>query len=261
MASNFNLSEDPIISIITVVYNNEEFIEHCINSVINQDYHKIEYIIIDGGSTDNTLKIINKYKKNIDILVSEKDKGIYDAFNKGIRICKGDYIGFLNSDDYFASSKSVSLIASAFKKNCIDVIISNIKIIDRKKSFLIRNVSSKNFRLSKFRLGIAPPHPTFYCSKKIYIKSGPYLTNYVVSADYEMMLRILYKYKSTFHYLNSLTVIMRSGGISNKNFLTQIKQNFEILKAAKKNNLYTNIILLSAKIPIRVFEIMRGKIG
>lgn len=261
MVDNLESINDPLISIITVVYNNEEFIEHCIKSVVSQEYQNLEYIVIDGGSTDRTLRIIKKYQDKIDILISEKDNGIYDAFNKGIKKCKGDYIGFLNSDDYFSSSKSVSLISSAFKKNTVDVIFSNIKIIERHKNYQIRNINSKNFNLFKFRLGIAPPHPTFYCSKKMYLKSGPYLTNYLVSADYEMMLRILYKQKASYAHLNVITIIMRSGGISNKSFYTQIKQNFEILEAAKKNDLYTNIFFLTAKLPIRLYEIFRGRVG
>ena len=260
MSYNLDSISNPLISIITVVYNNEEFIEQCIQSVISQEYKNIEYIIIDGGSTDNTLKIIEKYKDKINTLISKKDNGIYDAFNKGIKVCKGKYVGFLNSDDYFYSSKSVSLISSVFKKNMVNVVFSNIQIIERHKNYQIRSINSKNFNLFKFRLGIAPPHPTFYCSKEMYSKVGLYSTNYGVSADYEMMLRILYTQKASYVHLNAITVIMRSGGISNRNIYTQIKQNFEILKAAKKNNLYTNIFFIIAKLPIRLFEIFRAKV-
>lgn len=254
-------SLSPKVSIITVVYNNDLFLESCIKSVIAQDYNNIEYIIIDGGSTDNTSEIIKKYLKNISHSISETDNGIYDAFNKGIKLATGKYIGFLNSDDYFSSEESVSRIISSFYNDSIDVVYSNIKIIDRETNKLLRVQSSKNFNIFKLRIGIAPPHPTFYCKRAVYEQVGFYSTNYIVSADYEMMVRILFKHKVKYNHLDYTTVMMRSGGISNNNICGQINQNFEIIRAARSNNFYTNFIFLILKLPYRLIEIIRGKIG
>ncbi len=251
----------PKVSIITAVYNNELFIDNCIQSVISQDYQNIEHIIIDGGSQDSTLDIIKKYRSKISHIISETDDGIYDAFNKGMKLATGKYIGFLNSDDYFSSKKSITNIVSGFYDESIDVVFSNLKIVDRKNNKLLRFQNSKFFNIFKLRIGIAPPHPTFYCKSKIYKDVGFFSTDYIVSADYEMMVRILYNYKAKYSHLDYTTVIMRSGGISNNNIYGQINQNLEILRAARLNNFYTNFFLLSLKLPYRLIELIRGKFG
>ncbi len=247
----------PFFTIITIVYNNEDFIEDCIKSVLSQTYNDYEYIIIDGGSTDNTLPIINKYKKNISRIISEKDSGIYEAFNKGLNYANGKYIGFLNSDDFYKDKSVLESISKEIISKKTDIIFSNIKIIDRNSNRTLRVQNSKNFRPFLLRFGIAPPHPTFYCSQKVYKEVGKYSTRYKVSADFEMMVRILYKNRYSFCHLNRIIVIMRSGGISNNSFIGKINQNIEIVRAAKENSLYTNVILILFKIPFKIVEILR----
>lgn len=257
MASNKNYAKVPFISIITVVFNNEDYIECCIKSVLAQDYSNFEYIIIDGNSTDETLNIVNKYSDRINKIVSEKDSGIYEAFNKGIKYATGDYIGFLNSDDYYTDNKVLSEISKKLNIEKNHVLFSNIKIIDRKTEKVLRVQNSSRFKPFLFRFGIAPPHPTFFCSKQVYERVGDYSTGYRVSADYEMMVRIIYKNKYRFSHLNKNIVTMRSGGISNHGLMGKINQNIEIIKAAKENNLYTNILFITFKIPYKILEILR----
>ena len=146
MASNKNYAKVPFISIITVVFNNEDYIECCIKSVLAQDYSNFEYIIIDGNSTDETLNIVNKYSDRINKIVSEKDSGIYEAFNKGIKYATGDYIGFLNSDDYYTDNKVLSEISKKLNIEKNHVLFSNIKIIDRKTEKVLRVQNSSRFK-------------------------------------------------------------------------------------------------------------------
>ncbi len=243
------------ISIVTIVFNDAENILETLNSVRNQDYENIEYIVIDGDSIDGTKEIIEKNLQHIDKFFSEKDEGIYDALNKGIHHASGEYIGFLHSGDFFHGNDVISSLALNIEREGCDAIFSNLDIIhpkDTKK--IIRHYTGNNFSLLKLRMGIMPPHPTFYCKKDIYEKVGKYTTKYRVSSDYEMMVRMFYVERIKYFYLDKTTVKMRSGGESNNGIKGQIQQNMEIYDAAKRNNFYTNYLLIACKIPLKLAQ-------
>ena len=223
-------SEDNTFSIITVSYNSQDTIEETILSVINQDYKNFRYIIIDGGSSDQTLEIINKYKNKIDLLISEKDKGIYDAINKGIRYAKNSIIGILHSDDCFYSNKILNEYARAFEQN-IDLVYANLIIVNNKK--ITRKWVSSKFQKNSFKKGWSPPHPTFFVKKEIYIKFGNYNLKYKIASDIDLMFRFLEIHNLKSYHLNIISVIMKTGGISNKNFINKIKLNIEIINILK----------------------------
>ena len=234
------------VSIITVTYNSEKFISDCINSVIFQSYKNIEYIIIDGNSKDDTKNIINKFSDKIDIVISEDDNGIYDAINKGIRICTGDIVGLLHSDDMFHDIDVVSRIVSSFNNNtqCVYADSFFIDPIYNKKS---RFYSSKNFSNWMFRIGLMPSHPTIYFNTQI-LKTKPlYNLDYKIGSDFDLILRHFHTYKTKSKYVNDVWVIMREGGISTSGVKSKIKITNEILKSCNNNRLYTNKLFLSLR--------------
>ena len=245
----------PLISVITVVFNGVKTIEHTIKSVIEQTYDNVEHIIIDGGSTDTTLRILHKYDEHIDYWVSENDAGIYDAMNKGIALANGDFIGMLNADDYFADASALAEIVLQFQANSVDAVFSCLDIVDPGNLDRVR----RKYRVSKFsrfmlRIGVMPPHPTFYCRRLCYETAGLYRTDYRIAADFEMLVRLLTKHHITWRFFDKTTIKMRSGGVSNSGIKSKWVVNREIVRACKENGLYTNMFLLLFKLPIRLIE-------
>lgn len=251
----------PLISVITVVFNAASTIEDTIRSVLAQTYGNVEYLVIDGGSTDGTLEIVKKHDADIDYWVSERDTGIYDAMNKGIRLANGDYVGLLNADDMFANSDVLDNIVQVFKSSDVDAVFSCLDIVDsRHPEKILRKYRVSRLSLSLLRLGIMPPHPTFYCKKSCYLRAGLYDTDYRIASDFEMLTRLLVKYHISWKFLNRVTVIMRAGGVSSSGIMARITLNREILRACKENGLYSNALLLLLKIPFRLLEMMhRGR--
>lgn len=232
---------NPLISVITVVYNNENTILDAVYSVLNQSYKNIEYIIIDGKSSDNTLKKIEPLKDKISKIISEQDSGIYDAMNKGINISSGDIVGFLNSDDMFYDNYSLELIAKAFvNKNNIDCVYGNLIFINQKDE-ITRNWISCQYKIGLFEKSWTPAHPTFYCKRKVFEKIGFFNLKYRIAADVEFMLRALRVNKLNSIYLNKTLVKMRTGGISNNGLKSTYIIAKEMYSAFSENNLSLNI--------------------
>ncbi len=245
-----------LITIITVCFNSEKKIKNTIESVINQEYKEIEYIIIDGGSTDNTLKIINNYSNFVSKLVSEEDLGIYDAINKGIHLAKGDVIGILNSDDVFYDNKILSRIANYFMLNeNIDSVIGDI-VFQNNNNEIIRRYSSKNWNPNKFKWGIMPPHPSFYCKRKYFNLLGVYLIHFKIASDYELMMRFLLVNKITYKYLPFNFVKMSMGGVSTKSIKNNILINKEVIQACRLNKIKTNKFKIYSKYLFKIFEFL-----
>ena len=225
------------ISVVTVSYNAEATISACIRSVINQTYNNVEYIIIDGASTDNTPAIIKKYESQVYIVVSEPDKGIYDAINKGIGLATGDIIGALNADDFFSDTNVLELIAAAFKYNAADAIYGDLDYIDKKGS-VVRKWRSGQYKHGQFNRGWMPPHPTFYCRRELFEKFGNYSLAFGTAADYELMLRFIHLQQVRVYYLKTVLVKMTVGGVSNSTCKNRAKAFYYDLKAMYTNNIY-----------------------
>tara|TARA_B100001059_G_scaffold233104_1_gene272374 strand:- start:348 stop:1127 length:780 start_codon:yes stop_codon:yes gene_type:complete len=233
------------ISIITVVRNNKETIKDAIESVLFQEYENIEYIIIDGNSTDGTVEIIKKYGNKIDNFVSEKDNGLYDAMNKGINMATGDIVGFLNSDDLYVDRYVLSKVASEFNANhSLDACYADLVYVDHgSTSKAIRYWKSSKFTLGLFSKGWSPPHPTFFVNRRVYKKFGNFNIQYHIASDIELMIRFLEVHKIDVSYIPQILVKMRYGGISNKNIKNMINLNQEILDALERHNLPKNIFV------------------
>lgn len=239
------------ISIITVTYNSAATLEETILSVINQTYQNIEYIIVDGKSTDSTLSIIDKHKDRIAKFVSEKDNGIYDALNKGISMASGDVVGILHSDDFYTSNEVLQKIAERFIKDNCEALYGDLLYVSKDNTDkIIRKWRAGEFKSNSFLFGWMPPHPTFFVKKEVYEKHKAFNLDFKTSADYELMLRLLYKHKIKTSYLPEFIVKMRMGGQSNISTKNRIIANLEDRKAWEVNGLKPYFFTLFFK-PLR----------
>ena len=247
-----------MISIITATYNSAETINDTIKSVLCQTNKDFEYIIVDGGSTDETIDIVKSYESEFSgrlKWVSEKDKGIYDAMNKGIKMASGDIIGILNSDDYYTSDDILQTIADAFKCQNVDAIYGDIHFIkDGVPDKCVRYYSSRLFSPFWLRFGFMPAHPSFYCKRDVFDKSGLYRLDYKIGSDYEMMVRLFRKHKISSRYVPKDFVTMRTGGASNSNLQSRLTLIKEDVKARRDNGIYTNELFICLKFLYKIFE-------
>lgn len=226
------------ISIITVTYNSAATVEQTINSVLSQNYQDVEYIIVDGGSTDNTLQIIGKYKDKISKIISEKDNGLYDALNKGLEFVSGDVVGILHSDDFYIDNTILEKYANTFIKNNSEAVYSDLFYVDKDDTNkVIRKWKSGNHKPNSFLHGWMPPHPTFFVKTEVYKKFGNFNLDFKHSADYEIMLRFVHRHKIKINYLHEFTIKMRVGGQSNASVENRVNANIEDRKAWKVNGL------------------------
>lgn len=248
------------ISVITVTFNSEKVLSKCLDSVEAQTYKKIDHIVIDGASTDDTLLLLESRRKQLSILVSESDEGIYDAMNKGIKIAKGEIICFLNSDDFYANNDVFSKVIKEFEKNSfLEACYSDLIYVDRTNiSKTIRYFKSSKYKQGLFSKGWCPPHPTFFVRRSIYEKYGNFDLNYRFASDFDLMLRFLEIHKIKSLYIPEVLVKMRMGGVSNKNLKNIWTQNKEILDSFHKNGLSVNMIsFFLHKIISRFFQFFK----
>ena len=232
------MSNLPKISIITVSYNSVTTIKDTIESIITQDYKDIEYIIIDGRSDDGTVDVIKRYITEIDYFISEKDSGIYDAMNKGIMAATGDIVGILNSDDFYPNNFVLSNVAKSFQQQNCDAVYGDLVYVNANNtSKITRYWQAGEYSTIKIKNGWMLPHPTFFVKLSIYNRFGLYNTDLKKAADYEMILKLLYKYNISVFYIPMILVKMRMGGVSNASLFDRLKANKEDGLAWTKNQL------------------------
>ena len=244
------------ISIITVCLNSEKTILETIKSVEKQTHQNIEYIIIDGGSNDQTLSIVKSYDNLITKIISEKDFGLYDAINKGLEISSGEVIGILNSDDVYANSNIISMVETVFTENNVDIVWGDIAFIND-DNYVKRIYSGNGISPESFDIGIMPPHPSVFIKKKCYEKFGNFSLKYKIASDYELLLRFLKVHELNYFYCPELFVKMKLGGESNKTLLNIIKLNKEVYKIHKEYGFKLNLF---KKIPKRILEVINLKV-
>jgi len=225
------------LSIITICYNSESSIKNTIRSVEEQVFNDFEYIIIDGGSSDKTLEIIEQHSI-IDKVISEPDDGIYDAFNKGIQNAKGEIVGVLNSDDTFFDKDSLNSIVKGFDGNT-DCVFGDL-IYTNTKNKIKRIWKGSSFEEGAFKRAWMPAHQTFYCKKSIYEKYGLFDQSYKIAGDFELMLRFLEKHSIKSKYIPKTLVNMRTGGVSNRSLKSKFKILEEEFRAFNKNKIHIN---------------------
>jgi glycosyltransferase involved in cell wall biosynthesis len=246
------------ISILTVSYNSAKTIESTIQSVRAQDHNDIEYIVVDGASTDGTLEIIKAHEGTVQRWVSEPDKGIYDAMNKAILMAQGDVIGVLNSDDFYSDSSILSQVAEAFANPDVDAVYGDLVFVDPENlNRVVRTYSSSHWKPKKFAWGFMPAHPTFFVRRKYYEQYGLFKTDYKIAADYELLIRFLYVHRLRYKYLPQKMVVMRKGGVSSRNWKSNVILNDEIMRGCRENGIYTNPFMIYSKYFRKVFELFQ----
>lgn len=259
------------ISVITATWNSGRTIGDTLRSVLNQSFTNVEHIIKDGGSKDDTLEICKNFEqkyyadggkgRTINIL-SDKDKGIYDAMNQGVKAATGDVIGILNSDDFYTSDDVLARVAEEFEKNPeLEAVYGDIHFVkDENLKKCTRYFSSRYFRPWALRFGFMPAHPSFYVRREVYEKYGLYDLDFRTSSDFEMMVRLFVKEKIRAKYINKDFVTMRAGGESTAGLAAKKKVNRDIANSLRKHGVYSNQLFQSLRYFWRIGEILYTKI-
>ncbi len=236
------------VSIITVCFNSASTIEETIESVLSQTHRDIEYIVIDGNSSDDTMQIVYKYSNSIAQIISEPDKGMYDALNKGIKMASGDVVGIINADDVFANTNVIQSIVEAYTKSNADIVYGDIKYVSKiNLNSTIRYWKAGTYHHGQFFNGWMPPHTGFFITRSDYLQYGMYRLDIGTAADYELMLRMMHIHKLTSYYLPEVITLMRVGGQSNRTLISRWNANRNDLKAWKVNNLKPKLYTLLLK--------------
>lgn len=253
------------ISIITATYNSGQTLTDTLESVLRQSYTDIDYVIVDGGSKDNTLDIIRRYEPRFEgrmRWISEPDKGIYDAMNKGIRMAAGDVVGLLNSDDFYTSNDVLEHVARALSDPNVDAIYGDIHYVnDDDLTHCVRYYSSRVFSRGLMRLGFMPAHPSFYCRRTIYEKYGLFDTSLRVAADFENLLRLIFVNRIRTKYIPEDFVTMRTGGASSSGMVSHKRILKEHMVAYKQNGVYSNLFLEGLRYLYKIGEILVSKLS
>jgi glycosyltransferase involved in cell wall biosynthesis len=246
-------------SIITVVFNNEETIADTVRSIAMQTYLNVVYLVVDGMSTDGTLQQLQHYSGVVTRVISEKDKGIYDAMNKGIAMATGDIIGFINADDFYPSPNVLSTVAAAFEASGADSCFGDLCYVQQNDvSRIVRYWKSCAFKLGLFEKGWCPPHPTFFVRRAVYQRLGGFNLDYKIAADVELMARFLAVGRITSHYIPQVLVHMRLGGTTNRSLGNIVKQNLEIRRGLLAQGLrFSWLDFVWSKVLSRAFQFVQ----
>ena len=245
------------ISIITVTYNRAHVIRGAIEGVLQQKYHDYEYIIVDGASKDNTLEIIKEYEPKFEgrlHWISEPDKGLYDAINKGFKMAEGEVVGIINSDDYFHRDDVFNIIASAFEEDEIDAIYADERIVGEGDKTLYYD-RGHSFRRWMYRIGLMPGHESFYAKKELFEHYGYYKTDYKIAADYELMLRFAYINKVKMKYIPEDLLTFRTGGVSTQPSKKMLLHK-EQVRACRENGLFCIEPMIWVKYLYRILQLL-----
>lgn len=253
------------ISIITATWNSGATLRHTMQSVLSESYSNIEHIIVDGGSTDCTMEIVHELEPEYQgrlRYISERDKGIYDAMNKGISMATGDVVGLLNSDDFYTSNDVLEHVARALSDPNVDAVYGDIHYVnDDDLAHCVRYYSSRVFSRGLMRLGFMPAHPSFYCRRTIYEKYGLFDTSLRVAADFENLLRLIFVNRIRTKYIPEDFVTMRTGGASSSGMVSHKRILKEHMVAYKQNGVYSNLFLEGLRYLYKIGEILVSKLS
>lgn len=237
------------------MYNRVNSIQRAVNSVKSQNYPDIEHIVVDGGSTDGTLQKLRLCLGEKAILISERDKGIYDAINKGLRLATGDVIGLLHSDDFFADNNVLSEVLIAFRDASVDAVYGDAAFFHTKNpQKIVRLYSSRFFVPSLLSWGWMPAHTTLFIRRDAHLKIGEYKANYKIAADFDFMCRAFVVHGIKYKYIQKIFTKMQLGGISSSNFANTLTLNREVFRACRENNIDTNYCKIISKYPMKILE-------
>ncbi len=250
------------ISVITVCFNSAATIEDTLRSVAAQTHAEVEHIVIDGKSTDNTMAIVERYRAGLARVVSEPDRGVYDAMNKGIALATGDVVGFLNADDVFADTESLASIAAAFDRPEADACYADLVYVDKDDtSRVVRYWKSRDYRPGLARQGWMPAHPTFYVRRRVYQQHGGFDLQYRFQSDFDLTTRLLEVHRIKSVYIPRILIRMRAGGMTNNSYMNILKGNLEAYRACRNNGLDVGPWFILQKILSRLPQFFARQVG
>jgi len=246
------------ISVITVCYNCAATIEDALQSVACQTHPDVEHVVVDGASTDGTLGVVNRHRARIAKFVSEPDRGIYDAMNKGLSMAKGEIIGFLNADDVYANTGVLARVAGTMEREDLDALFGDAEFISVKNpQQIVRRYRSNRFRPDRIAWGWMPAHPTLFLRRRVFERCGVFRTDYRIAGDFELVARIFQGESLRYRYLPEVLVRMRTGGISTGGWRNTLLLNREVMRACRENGISTNILKIASKYPAKLVEFLR----
>ena len=245
------------ISVITVCFNSQATIERSIQSVVAQQWPAVEHIVIDGGSTDGTLAILERFRPHLAALVSEPDKGIYDAMNKGLARATGEVICFLNADDQYADANVLAEVAQQMRTHQLDALVADVGFFKAgDPTRMTRRYRSDRFSPQKLAWGWMPAHPGLFLTRKVVQRVGKFKTDYRIAGDYEYVVRTFHGHDLHYKHLPSVVANMQAGGISNSSWRNRLLLNREVVRACKENGIHTNLLKILVKYPFKLLELM-----
>ena len=246
------------ISVITVCYNSSSTLSRALQSVADQDWTNVEHIVIDGASTDSTSEIIERYRARLAKVVSEPDKGIYDAMNKGLDCASGDVVCFLNADDQYAHPQVLSRVAAQMRELDLDAVIGDVGFFhEQAPARMIRRYRSDRFHPNRLAWGWMPAHPALFLARAVVQRVGRFKTDYRIAGDFEYIVRIFHNHALRYRHLPEVLVQMQSGGASTNGWRSKILLNKEVLRACRENGLQTNILKILSKYPAKLLELFQ----
>lgn len=250
-------------SVITVCLNSEAHLAGTIESVLSQRYPHIEHIIIDGGSRDRTVAIVQSYGQRIARFVSEPDEGIYDAMNKGLRMATGEIVSVLNSDDFYDGPGVIEAVAEAFRSSDrLDGLYGDLLVVDRDHPERIRRrYDAAGFRAESLARGVMPGHATLFLRRDLLLRHGGYRTDYRIAANFELLVRLIHLHRIELAYLPRTILRARSGGLSDRNLLSKLEISREVRRACQENGLPTNFFKIYSRLPLKLKQAWMARWG
>ena len=245
------------ISIITVAFNAAETIADTLKSVAGQTHPDVEHIVIDGASTDGTLEVVKRHGTHVSRLVSEPDRGIYDAMNKGLALSTGAVVGFLNADDVYADADVLARVASIMGRGNLDALFGDAEFVRADRPDVrTRRYRSKSFRPERIAWGWMPAHPALFLRRSVYEQFGAFRTDYRIAGDFEYVARIFHRGTLAYRYIPEVLVRMRTGGVSTGGWRNTILLNREVLRACRENGIDTSLPKILSKYPAKMLEFL-----
>lgn len=252
------MNSEPLISVITVCYNSATTLSRALQSVADQDWSKIEHIVIDGASTDGSRAIIERFRPQLAQVISEPDKGIYDAMNKGLDRASGDIVCFLNADDQYAANTVLSRVATLMYEHQLDALMGDVGFFHQANpQRMVRRYRSNRFTPGRLAWGWMPAHPALFLSRAMVRRVGRFKTDYRIAGDYEFIVRAFHGQEVRYRHLPEVLVNMQTGGASTGGFGAKLRLNREVLRACRENGLQTNIVKILSKYPAKILELLR----
>ncbi|KDB08738.1 glycosyl transferase family 2 [Burkholderia sp. lig30] len=251
------MSPDPVISVITVCYNSAATLERTLQSVAEQDWPRVQHVVIDGGSRDGTLEILERFRPRLAHVVSERDKGIYDAMNKGLDRVSGDIVCFLNADDQYASLQVLSRVAAQMREYRLDALMGDVGFFHEKDpARMVRRYRSDRFHPGRLAWGWMPAHPALFLRKEVVRRVGRFKSDYRIAGDFEFIVRAFHGHALRYRHQPEVLVHMQTGGASTAGWRAKIQLNKEVLRACRENGLRTNMLKILSKYPAKLLELL-----